>query len=189
MRGKPKENWETGSFYHGLTRLDYQPLFGKMSPHSSPHPPHPSLRGGSKTGPGRRRKSSLRANALRNAYKMPLFLSCLKPLFQSEVKWEAIDVKMIFTLKQISLIFTRKVLHWASFWKWEFLKLGNSLCSVGSLKAARWRTGLKTTVVRSATGSWQQRAESVRKWRVSDAPSQSLPLLPLSLISNNLFFE
>ena len=34
-------------------RLDYQPLFGKMSPHSSPP------RGGSKTGPGRRRKSSL----------------------------------------------------------------------------------------------------------------------------------
>ena len=35
-------------------RLDYQPLLGKMSPHSSP-----SLQGGSKTGPGRRRKSSL----------------------------------------------------------------------------------------------------------------------------------
>ena len=32
-------------------RLDYQPLFWKMSPHSSP-------RGGSKTGPGRGRKSS-----------------------------------------------------------------------------------------------------------------------------------
>ena len=130
-----------------------------------------------------------RANALRNAYNMPPFLSCLKPLFQSEVKWEAIDMKMIFTLKQISLIFTRKVLHWASFWEWEFVKLGNSLCPVGSLKAARWRTGLKTTVVRSATRGWQQRAEGVRKWRVSDAPSQSLPLLPLSLISNNLFFE
>ena len=37
-----------------MNRLDYQPLFGEMSPHSSP-----SLRGGSKTGPGRRRKSSL----------------------------------------------------------------------------------------------------------------------------------
>ena len=34
-----------------INRLDYQPLFGKMSPHSS--------RGGSQTGPGRRRKSSL----------------------------------------------------------------------------------------------------------------------------------
>ena len=39
------------------TRLDYQPLFGKMSPHSSPE--RVSFRGGSKTGPGRRRKSSL----------------------------------------------------------------------------------------------------------------------------------
>ena len=36
-------------------RLDYQPLFGKMSPHSY----IPPLRGGSKTGPRRRRKSSL----------------------------------------------------------------------------------------------------------------------------------
>ena len=26
---------------------------------------------------------------------------------------------------QIKLIFTTKVLHWASFWKWEFLELGN----------------------------------------------------------------
>ena len=38
-------------------RLDYQPLFGKMSPHSSPE--RVSLRGGSKTGPRRRWKSSL----------------------------------------------------------------------------------------------------------------------------------
>ena len=27
------------------------------------------------------------------------------------------------------------------------------------------------------------------EWGASDVPSQSLPLLPLSLISNNLFFE
>ena len=43
-------------------RLDYHPLFGKMSPHSSPHSSPErgvSLRGGSKTGPGRGRKSSL----------------------------------------------------------------------------------------------------------------------------------
>ena len=37
-------------------RLDYQPLFGKMSPHSSSL----SLRGGSKTGPGRWRKLNLK---------------------------------------------------------------------------------------------------------------------------------
>ena len=33
----------------------------------------------------------------------------------------------IFILTQISLIFTRKVLHLASLWKSEFLKLGNGL--------------------------------------------------------------
>ena len=38
-------------------RLDYQPLFGKMSQDSSPR--KSSLRGGSKTVPGRQRKSSL----------------------------------------------------------------------------------------------------------------------------------
>ena len=43
-------------------RLDYQPLFGKMSPHSSPE--RVSFRGGSKTGPGRRRKSSLNKGLL-----------------------------------------------------------------------------------------------------------------------------
>ena len=41
----------------GDGRLDYQPLFGKMSPHSSPRR---SSSGRIKTGPGRRRKSSLR---------------------------------------------------------------------------------------------------------------------------------
>ena len=30
---------------------------------------------------------------------------------------------------QIKLLFTRKVLHLPSFWKWEFLELGNSLFS------------------------------------------------------------
>ena len=43
--------------FYKSSRLDYQPLFGKMSPHSSPR--KDSLRGGSQTGPVRRRKSSL----------------------------------------------------------------------------------------------------------------------------------
>ena len=43
------------------------------------------------------------------------FLRCPKPLFQSEAKCEATDIKMIFfILMQIKLIFTRKVLHLAS---------------------------------------------------------------------------
>ena len=42
------------------------------------------------------------------------FPRCPKPLFQSEAKCEATDIKMIFfILMQIKLIFTRKVLHLA----------------------------------------------------------------------------
>ena len=52
-----KKSCEAVSPDQDATRLDYQPLFGKMSPHLSPS----SLRGGLKTGPGRRRKSSLEA--------------------------------------------------------------------------------------------------------------------------------
>ena len=37
-------------------------------------------------------------------------------------------MKMIFfILMQIELIFTRKVLHLALLWKWEFLELANGL--------------------------------------------------------------
>ena len=34
---------------------------------------------------------------------------------------------------QIKLIFTKNVLHLASFWKWEFLDLGNGLLVVLTL--------------------------------------------------------
>ena len=43
------------------------------------------------------------------------FPSCLKPLFQDEAKCEAIGMKTIVILISIKLIFTRKVLHLASF--------------------------------------------------------------------------
>ena len=46
-----------------------------------------------------------------------LFPSCPKPLPQSEAKYEAVDKP----------IFTRKVLHLASFSKWEFLELEKGL--------------------------------------------------------------
>ena len=35
--------------------------------------------------------------------------------------------KLFFILMQIKLIFTRKVVHLASFWKWGFLELGSGL--------------------------------------------------------------
>ena len=44
-----------------LSRLDYQPLFGKMSPHSSP-------RGGSKTAPGRRRNRAYELSQVGDAF-------------------------------------------------------------------------------------------------------------------------
>ena len=34
--------------------------------------------------------------------------------------------KWLFILMQIKLIFTRKVVHFASFWKWRFMELGNA---------------------------------------------------------------
>ena len=54
------------------------------------------------------------------------FSSCLKLLFQTEAKCEAIDMKVIFSLMQIKFIFTRKVLYIASFLKWEFFNLRNT---------------------------------------------------------------
>ena len=38
--------------------------------------------------------------------------------------------KWFFFLMQIKLISTRKVMHLASFWKWEFLELGSGLFNV-----------------------------------------------------------
>ena len=62
-------------------------------------------------------------------YSKRLFPSCPQPLFQSEA--ECKDIALIFffsfTLMQIKFIFTRRVLHLASFWKWEFLGFGNNL--------------------------------------------------------------
>ena len=53
-------------------------------------------------------------------HQVPFFVlgfpSWLKPLFQSEAKSETIEIKIIVHV-------TRKVLHLASFWKWEILEL------------------------------------------------------------------
>ena len=48
---------------------------------------------------------------------------------KNEVKYSALDTEMvlIFILMQVKLIFTRKVVHLASFWKWGFLELGGGL--------------------------------------------------------------
>ena len=70
---------------------------------------------------------SLPENGVKNADdpKETTLSSCVKPLLKSEATHKAIDKKMFFLkiFLQIKLIFTRKVSHLASFWKWEFLDL------------------------------------------------------------------
>ena len=49
------------------------------------------------------------------------FLSCPKPLFQTEAKCEAIDMKIIvYSHANETHFHSSKVFHLASFWKWEF---------------------------------------------------------------------
>ena len=59
------------------------------------------------------------------------FPSWPKPLFQSEAKSKAIDMKIVTSYCHTKkIVFTRNVLHLALFWKWEFLELGNGLLSI-----------------------------------------------------------
>ena len=50
---------------------------------------------------------------------------------------KAIDMKMIFFLMEIELIFTTKVLHLVMFWKWEFLELRNAPLKTSGSHLAR----------------------------------------------------
>ena len=55
------------------------------------------------------------------------------PLYQNEVKCSAFDMEIILILKQVKLIFTRKVMHLASFWKWrKWLTPESYLCPLPS---------------------------------------------------------
>ena len=47
--------------------------------------------------------------------------------FKTRVSAQHLIWKSFFILMQIKLIFTRKVVHLASFWKWGFLELGSGL--------------------------------------------------------------
>ena len=49
------------------------------------------------------------------------------PLFQNEGRCSAFDMEIIFHSYAIKLIFKRKVVHLASFWKWGCLELGSGL--------------------------------------------------------------
>ena len=56
--------------------------------------------------------------------------------FKTRVSAQPLIWKSFFILVQIKLIFTRKVVHLASFWKWGFLELGSGLL-IGALQAGR----------------------------------------------------
>ena len=47
--------------------------------------------------------------------------------FKTKVGVQPLKWKSFFILMQITLVFTRMVVHLASFWKWEFLELGSGL--------------------------------------------------------------
>ena len=47
--------------------------------------------------------------------------------FKARVSAKPLIWKLFYIFMQTKLIFTKKVSHFASFWKWEFLELGNSL--------------------------------------------------------------
>ena len=53
--------------------------------------------------------------------------------FKTRVGAQPLIWKSFFILMQIKLIFTRKVVHLASFWKWGFLELGSSRFSSSSI--------------------------------------------------------
>ena len=50
--------------------------------------------------------------------------------FKTRVSGWPLIWKSFFILMQIKLIFTRKVLHLASFWKWRFLERGSGLLTL-----------------------------------------------------------
>ena len=61
-------------------------------------------------------------------YSKRLFPSCPQPLFKARlIAKTLLWFFFSFTLMQIKFIFTRRVLHLASFWKWEVLGFGNNL--------------------------------------------------------------
>ena len=57
--------------------------------------------------------------------------------FKTRVAAQSLIRKSFFILMQIKLIFTRRVVHLASFWKWGFLELGSGL--FGPFYCLYWR--------------------------------------------------
>ena len=58
------------------------------------------------------------------------FPSSPGPLFQNEGRCSAFDMEIIIHSHANKTIYTRKVVHLTSFWKWGFLDLGSGLFSI-----------------------------------------------------------
>ena len=82
------------------------------------------------------RFSVTRDGTLIDHFRVPVGLC-----FKTRAGAQPLTWKSFFILMQIKLIFKRKVVHLALFWKWGFLELGSgllsALCVIGS-KLAAW---------------------------------------------------
>ena len=74
-------------------------------------------------------QNELRHLALKGLFELLFFFTWSSPglCFKTRVGAQPLIWKSFFILMQIELIFTRKVVHLASFWKWGFLELGSGL--------------------------------------------------------------
>ena len=70
-----------------------------------------------------------------NVFTIGHFRIVLRLSFKARLSAKLLIWKLLFILMQKKLIYKRKVLHSASFWKWEFLELGNSLLSLSPLSS------------------------------------------------------
>ena len=93
--------------------------------------------------------------------------------FKTRVDAQPLIWKSFFILMQIKLIFIRKVVHLASFWKWGFLELGRGL--LFSLDLIQDTTvtllnGLNNFLSVSGKENWKHAltVPMIRHWRSSD---------------------
>ena len=80
--------------------------------------------------------------------------------FKARLSAKLLIWNRFFILMQIKLIFTRKVLHLASFWKWVIKELGNGLIELhcktggrGRRKVGAWDKKLTYKICRTTFGS------------------------------------
>ena len=65
--------------------------------------------------------------------------------FKTSLSAKPLIWKWLFVLMQIKLIFPWKILHLASFWKWEFLERGNGLLNSLCKKSSKYQDSRHVT--------------------------------------------